>query len=184
MASIYYHGLNSGHGVPTKDARLVIGAVIIKHKMKLSDREVIAQIQENPYLQSFVGLEKFTTQPVSDPSLFSTIRKRLGVAEFEALNEALLAKAGMVEASKNEESDSQDPIDPPSHNPATELLAEPRPEEPSAAHPGKLLIDAVVTEQMIKYPNDLELLNDSRVQARRWAVPKRIPKWKTWFWKN
>ena len=41
-------------GRPSKDARLVIGAVIIKHKLNLSDRETVAQIQENPYLQHFV----------------------------------------------------------------------------------------------------------------------------------
>ncbi len=34
----------------------MIGAVIIKHKLCLSDRETVAQIQENPYLQYFVGL--------------------------------------------------------------------------------------------------------------------------------
>jgi hypothetical protein len=43
-------------GRPTKDAQLVIGAVIIKHKLCLSDEETVAQIQENPYLQYFVGL--------------------------------------------------------------------------------------------------------------------------------
>jgi len=46
-------------GRPTKDARLVIGAVIIKHKLCLSDEETVAQIQENPYLQYFVGLADY-----------------------------------------------------------------------------------------------------------------------------
>ncbi|WP_461422741.1 transposase [Ketobacter sp.] len=56
LAEAYYKGLSSTQGRPTKDARLVIGAVIIKHKLCLSDRETVAQIQENPYLQLFVGL--------------------------------------------------------------------------------------------------------------------------------
>ena len=34
----------------------MIGAVIIKHKLCLSDRETVTQIQESPYLQYFVGL--------------------------------------------------------------------------------------------------------------------------------
>jgi len=39
----------SGHmGRPGKDARRVIGAVIIKHKLCLSDEETIEQIRENP----------------------------------------------------------------------------------------------------------------------------------------
>jgi len=56
LAEGYYQGLSGSHGRPLKDARLAIGAVIIKHKLCLSDRETVAQIQENPYLQYFVGL--------------------------------------------------------------------------------------------------------------------------------
>jgi len=55
LAQGYYQDLSATQGRPTKDARLVIGAVIIKHKLCLSDRETVAQIQENPYLQYFVG---------------------------------------------------------------------------------------------------------------------------------
>ena len=44
-------------GRPTKDARLVIGAVIIKHKLCLSDREtVLPRSRRTPILQYFVGL--------------------------------------------------------------------------------------------------------------------------------
>ena len=46
LAEAYYTGLSSTQGRPTKDARLVIGAVIIKHKLCLSDRETVAQIQQ------------------------------------------------------------------------------------------------------------------------------------------
>ena len=56
LAEAYCQGLSKKRGRPTKDARLVIGAVIIKHKLCLSDRETVAQIQENPYLQYFVSL--------------------------------------------------------------------------------------------------------------------------------
>ena len=56
LAEAYYQGLSSTQGRPIKEARRVIGAVIIKHKLCLSDRETVAQIQENPYLQFFVGL--------------------------------------------------------------------------------------------------------------------------------
>ncbi len=55
LAEGYYQDLDTSQGRPTKDARLVIDAVIIKHKLCLSDRETVAQIQENPYLQYFVG---------------------------------------------------------------------------------------------------------------------------------
>ena len=46
----YCQSLSVRQGRPAKDARLVIAAVIIKHKLCLSDEETVAQIQENPYL--------------------------------------------------------------------------------------------------------------------------------------
>lgn len=164
MASIYHRTMSSDQGAPGKDARVVIGAVILKHKLKLSDREVIQQIRENPYLQYFVGLERFTNDPVFDPSLFPHIRKRLGVEQFEALNEQLLIKARLIEekASKDEEP----PDNPPESGPgATEEQKEEQLR--SRDRKGKLLIDAVVTEQMIKYPTDLDLLDGSRREAER-----------------
>ena len=45
LAEGYYQGLSLKQGRPTKDARLVIGAVIIKHKLCLSDEEAVAQIK-------------------------------------------------------------------------------------------------------------------------------------------
>ncbi len=54
LALGYCQNLSSGQGRPAKDARLEIGAVIIKHKLSLSDEETVRQIQENPYLQIFV----------------------------------------------------------------------------------------------------------------------------------
>jgi len=166
MASIYYRSMSSGQGAPGKDARVVIGAVILKHKMRLPDREVIEQIRENPYLQYFLGLERFTTKRVFDPTLFPTIRKRLGVEQFEAMNDEILIKAGLMER-KEESKDPKPPEDTDvgskedqeAERKETELRAKPR--------KGKLLIDAVVTEQMIKYPTDLDLLNGSREESER-----------------
>ena len=48
LAEGYYQSLSLTQGRPSKDARLVIGAVIIKHKLCLFDEETVAQIQENP----------------------------------------------------------------------------------------------------------------------------------------
>ena len=78
LAQGYYQGLESTRGRPTKDARLVIGAVIIKHKLCLSDRETVAQLQENPYLQYFVGLPGYQMEAPFVPSLMVEIRKRMG----------------------------------------------------------------------------------------------------------
>ncbi len=45
LAEGYHQNFTSTTGRPIKDARLVIGAVIIKHKLRLTDRETVAQIQ-------------------------------------------------------------------------------------------------------------------------------------------
>ena len=83
LAECYYQGLSAETGRPAKDARLVIGAVIIKHKLCLSDAETVLQIQENPYLQYFVGLSGYQMEAPFASSLFVEIRKRMGQSVFE-----------------------------------------------------------------------------------------------------
>ena len=52
----YYDDLfPSKEGSPPISGRVILGAVIIKHLGDLSDREAIAQIQENTFLQYFLG---------------------------------------------------------------------------------------------------------------------------------
>ena len=43
-----------------QQARMVVGALIVKHVEKLSDEKTIQAIQENPYMQYLLGLEKST----------------------------------------------------------------------------------------------------------------------------
>ena len=59
LAESYYKTLSPTLGRPAKDARIVIGAVLIKHKLSVSDEESVEQIRENPYLQYFIGLKGF-----------------------------------------------------------------------------------------------------------------------------
>lgn len=49
-------GMRSNLDRPEKDACLVTGMVIIKHKLNLSDEETVLKIQKNTYMQFFVGL--------------------------------------------------------------------------------------------------------------------------------
>jgi hypothetical protein len=93
LAESYYQGLSTERGRPAKDARLVIGAVIIKHKLCLSDVEAVQQIQENPYLQYFVGLPGFQQEEPFAPSLLVEIRKRMGPTVFEDFNRAIIEAA-------------------------------------------------------------------------------------------
>ena len=80
----YYRTLASHQGRPAKNAGLVIGALIIKHKLTLSDEETVLQIQENPCLQYFVGFSSFQDKQPLAPSLFVEIRKRMEKDVFSA----------------------------------------------------------------------------------------------------
>ena len=93
---IYYRKMSSDFGAPSLSARMVIGAVIIKHMLNIDDREVVAQIQENMYLQYLVGLSSFTTKEPFDPSLMVTIRYRLGQDVMEEFNQLVLQQAGVI----------------------------------------------------------------------------------------
>lgn len=155
---IYHKTLTQDHGRPAKDARLVIGAMIIKHKKGLPDEEVIPEIQENPFMQYFVGLKAFTNKPIFDPSLFVTLRKRLGPDVFEELNQAFIDEVTKIEkavkktestkSKKRKKNDDSDDTGSPSNK-------------------GQLIIDAVVAPQEIKHPSDLGLLNGAREHTER-----------------
>ena len=58
---------NQKKGAGNKPARMILGAMIIKHKLNLSDAETIEIIRESPYMQYFCGLHEFTDKPIFDP---------------------------------------------------------------------------------------------------------------------
>jgi IS5 family transposase len=175
LAQGYYRGLADTQGRPTKDARLLIGAVIIKHKLCLSDREAVAQIQENPYLQYFVGLPGYQMEAPFAPSLFVEVRKRMGKSVFDVFEAAVIdsvesAKARQKKAS-GKKPDKGDGDPPPVSGGGS-------PEE-APQHQGKLILDATVAPQAIRYPTDLSLLNEAREFSEQ-IIDKLYPKtdWK------
>jgi len=158
LAEGYYQDLEDTQGRPTKDARLVIGAVIIKHKLCLSDRETVAQIQENPYLQYFVGLPGYQMEAPFVPSLFVEIRKRMGPSVFDVFQTAIIDTVeGMKAKQKKSMGKKADQND---HEPPSDSGTGRQNDE--AEHQGKLILDATVAPQAIRYPTDLGLLNEAR----------------------
>ena len=69
--------LYSSRGAPAKPLRMMLGAMYIGDHLKCSDAETVRQIQENPYMQYFVGLQEFQRRPPFNVSLFSQFRGRL-----------------------------------------------------------------------------------------------------------
>ena len=72
---------------------------MIKHKKGLSDEETIEEIRENSYLQYFIGLSEFSYERVFDPSLFVTLRRRMGKEVFDRM---ILAFIERVEEKREE----------------------------------------------------------------------------------
>lgn len=171
LAAVYYRRLNANKGRAALNARLAIGAMIIKHKLNLTDRETISMIQENPYMQFFLGLDTFNPNPVFDPSLFVELRKRMGKAAFDDFNELLIAKALNKPLSKKEklDTDSSNEHQTPSDSPASKDVASPASgtSQTDPAPKGKLKLDATVADIYIKHPTDLDLLHTARERSEQ-----------------
>ena len=97
MAAIYASKLDPNSGRLSVNIRTVLAAIIVKHRLKMSDRETIDSISENLYLQFFAGYSSFSTRPPFDASLFVDIRKRLGVEQFDKMTCLLLKQVEQAE---------------------------------------------------------------------------------------
>ena len=79
-------------GAPAKSFRMALGALIIKEKLGISDRETVEQIRENPYLQYFIGQSIYSNELPFDPSLLVHFRQRISANLINKVNERLVEK--------------------------------------------------------------------------------------------
>jgi transposase, IS5 family len=163
LASVYAQNFSTKMGAGSIDARIVIGALIIKHIEKRDDRGTIEAIQENPYMQYFLGLDHFIHEPVFDPSLFVYIRKRLGNKSFDAMNQVIISGALKIEnQSTDNDINNDNQLSNDTHEPDSSTISQTKKDIPNK---GKLQLDATVCDAYIKFPTDLNLLNESREKA-------------------
>jgi len=194
LVKIYIKKLRADFGAPGIDARMVIGSLIIKHKLTLSDRETIEMIRENMYMQYFVGLSSFTTHPIFHHTEFVHIRKRLSEVDFNSMTEELMQVAGIIEKQQEPINDTltdqstpasdiiegnetdkivttETTITGPVENQEEqkELIPEQKGTDDikTILNKGDMQLDATVADQKIKYPNDVELLNTGRQETDR-----------------
>ena len=181
---------NSTEGRPPINGRIVIGAVIIKHMLGLSDRETILQIQENMFLQYFLGYSSFTNEAPFVASLFVEIRERLNIDIMTAINDIIIAhsfehNSEVAPKKRSEKNMDEDTNNTTSSNPHadddTAATAQPlidlqKEEIAVIAHKGKLLMDATAVPQNITYPTDLKLLNAAREKSEE-LIDKLYQKW-------
>lgn len=188
VVSLYDAQFKSKEGRPPVNGRLVIGAVIIKHMLELTDRETILQIQENVFMQYFIGYSSFTNEAPFDASLFVDIRERLSLSIMNTISEIVMehnfqkpvtnkllqqSDSEAVNASENKDTrptendsavrDEQDTAATTTSITATEenATAQAKPTE----NKGRLLVDATVAPQNITYPTDLKVLDAARVKS-------------------
>ena len=125
------------------------------------------------------GLKGFFIQAPFAPSLLVEIRKRMGIDVFEQLHQALInqlerrtpptdpradeasANSELTEHTSAKEASTEAVVD----NPESDVISDQK-QEP-ITHQERLLLDATVAEQTIRFPTDLSLLNESREISER-----------------
>ncbi len=165
LVSTYQTQLRNGNlGADGINPRVAIGAMILKHICNISDRETVLQIQENMYMQYFIGYNSFSKEAPFDPSLFVEFRKRLGIEQINMINEKILglSHTNMETLDIDENNSKDDDNNTPSTVSCAIEVDEPFQE---IIHHGKLITDATACPQDIAYPTDLNLLNDAREKS-------------------
>ena len=152
MASIYGKRLSKRMGRKSVDPRIAIGALIIKYMLKISDEDTIQFIKENPYLQYFLGYSQYSYEQPFTASLFVSIRSRLGEEQVKELGKIFMREVDLVnekiDKMKAEKKSDQNIDEPPKNK-------------------GHLIVDATVAPSDVKFPTDVDLLNDAREKTEK-----------------
>jgi hypothetical protein len=157
---------NSKTGAEGINPRVAIGAMILRHMCDLTDRETVQQIQENIFMQYFIGYSSFSYEEPFDPSLFVEFRKRLGLEQINAINEKILGLNNSEVQEPHSDTGNisrqtiiQEEVVSSGTSSKEDITAN------SITHEGKLIVDATACPQDITYLTDLNLLNDARKKS-------------------
>ena len=152
----------SSTGRPAISPRVVIASIIIKHICNLDDRETVAQISENMYMQYFLGYTSFSNVPPFDASLFVEFRNRMGKELINSINDKILSLHQNIVSKKemppNEKGAENNPNECQNNDKEIDKLEN----EATVSHKGRVLFDATACPQDIAYPTDINLLSDAR----------------------
>ena len=154
LSGYYYSRMDKKMGAGAIDARIVLGALIIKHHEDLSDEGTIESIRENLYMQYFLGLPSFKREAVFSSTLFVEIRKRLGLDYWQQINEIIIKH----NAPKNKDDREGEKME----NKTDDVEKQKELTSVQPLNEGTINIDATIVEQDIQYPTDLGILNESR----------------------
>ena len=141
---IYVADLCENSGQPIVPARVALGALLIKEREGFTDRQTMEAIQQNPYLQFFIGLQEFTQDKPFDASLMVDFRKRFGEAGMQRIAAAIALASLPQEEVQDDDSSDDDSSEEPRRN------------------RGQLIADATCAPADVRYPTDTSLLNEAR----------------------
>lgn len=196
--SRYASKFKSATGNVAKPFRMALGALIIQKKLGVSDRELVQEICENPYLQYFIGLPGYQEEEPFDPSAMVAFRKRISLDMATLLNDAVLDDAearirkderekafreARKQQRKKKDHDHHDngsqgggsgQKEPGANSSSSSSAgADPTKEESiQPANAGTLILDATCAPSDIRFPQDFSLLNEARENLER--VIRRI----------
>lgn len=137
-------------GMPAKPLRMALGSLLIQKQYHYPDEELVEQIRENPYYQYFIGLPGYEDKIPFVPSLLVEFRKRLSEDVLNEINEMIIA----YNAQKGDD-DSDDGSGDDGQSDHQDSATD-------SKNAGTLILDATCAPQNIKYPQDIELLNEAR----------------------
>ena len=142
------------NGAPAIRFRMVMGTLIIKQKTGHSDDGVLQDILENPYMQFLIGLHEFTMVPPFASSSITNFRKYVTAEMIKEINDELFR----AEVEKNDKNNSDSSGGPEENNESEHngVVAS------TADNAGELLLDATCAPAYIKYPTDINQLNEAR----------------------
>ena len=137
-------------GTVAKPLRMALGSLMIQKEYGFSDRTLVEQLQENPYFQYFIGLPGFQLEVPFVPSLLVEFRKRLTDDILMDINELIL---------KGDDDDDQ-----PASGGGTDEGSDKQED-----NKGTLILDATCAPQNIEFPQDINLLNETR-EKLEWII--------------
>jgi len=136
--------------MPAKPLRMALGSLLIQKQYHYPDEELVEQIRENPYYQYFIGLPGYEDKIPFVPSLLVEFRKRLSEDVLNEINEMIIAFNA-----QQDDDDSNDGSGDAGQSDQQDSATD-------SENAGTLILDATCAPQNIKYPQDVELLNEAR----------------------
>ena len=157
--------VDNGH--PAHLARIALGALIIKQRLRCSDEWTVRHVSENPYIQFFLGMKEYSSKAPFGASTMVEFRRRFSEEAVAAILEASIPK----KKRDDDESGNQD-----GDGTQSEELK----------NSGTLLMDATCCPADIAFPQDFQLLNQARElledivreisKAHGWKTPRMYSK--------